>query len=371
MAAQNPEKPKEPSSETTQREAPFMDSEKRHAARLQEIDARLAVLRTQSTQLETGDAHAMDAAVRSIEEALGTPVSPEDRQVIAQRTHETAMAIERNSEQKSNLERLQRIADILTPAEFLAFERVIGNPEGRSDQLFDPRGTFLHTTTDAAFDGMLRDGAISTESVRGGGVQRTPGASFTDGNFPEAVTFQLVYDNVPGGGKEKQLRSDDHSKALGGSVREDFVRYFWESHPDEARQYISGLVRKIPADRLREMDIPVDGARTLEEAQRIGSYFIPNQRGEFGVTIVYDATKSEDLGIKPQGTEGLQRYFEQKSFKPGGVPLTEAKIVFVPEARMSQVRDQLSQRGLSHVEVRPSEELEVIRILQKVNKRTS
>lgn len=366
--AQNLEKPKEPVGEAVQRETPLIDAEKRHAARIQETTTRLVALRARSMQLEVGNAHAMNAAMRSIEEVLGAPISPEDRQVIEQRSHEASIANERNSEQINNLERLQRIAGILAPSEFLAFERILGNSEGRPGQLFDPRGTFLHTTTDIGFDGMLRDGVISTESVSEGGVQRTPGASFTDGNFSEAVTFQLVYDNAPGGGKEKQLRSDDHSEALGGSTREDFVRYFWESHPDEARQYINGLVRKIPADRLREMDIPVDGAHTLAEAQRIGSYFVPSQKGDFGVTIVYDAAKNEDLGIKPQGTEGLQRYFEQKSFKPGGVPLAEARIIFVPEARMSRVRDQLAQRGLSHVEVRPSEELEARRMLQKVSK---
>lgn len=340
-----------------------MSPEERYAVRLQEVDARLTTLRAQREQLVArGDPATI---VQGIEAALGAPILPEGRQAIMDRTREAAAVIEWSGQHISDLERLQHIAGVLTPTEFLTFERILGNTEGRADHLFDAHGTFLHTTRDTAFVGILRDGAISTEPVREGGTQQTPGASFTDGDFPEAVTFQLIYDNAPGGGKEKQLRPDDHSETLGGSAREDFVRYFWEHRPDEARQYINGLMRKIPEARLREMNIPTEGARTLEEAQRIGSYFVPDQKGEFGVTIVYDAAKSDELGIQPQGTVGLQRYFEQRSSKPGGVPLAAAKAIFVPEVRMSQVRDQLAQRGLSHIEVRPSEELEAIRILRK------
>ncbi|MFA4845950.1 MAG: hypothetical protein WC654_05315, partial [Patescibacteria group bacterium] len=214
---------------------------------------------------------------------------------------------------------------------------------------------------------MLGSGAIITDDVFPGGKQRTPGASFTDGNFPEAMSFQLLYDNIPGGGKEKRLSSEKYAQAIGGSLAEDFVGYFWKNHPEDAKPYLAQLANKIPVEKLASLGVGTDRLVTTEEqALAISKYFVPRGRGDYGVTLVYDGNKGDEIGIEDRGTAGLQKFFEKRSFKPGGVPLSEASAILVPESRIAEVRQELATRGLSHIDVRPSEEMEAQRILQKI-----
>ncbi len=259
-----------------------------------------------------------------------------------------------------------KVVKALSLEDQATLQRVVESVGGK-EKLFDPKGKFLHTTDNLSFTEMLQSGAIITDDVFPGGKQRTPGASFTNGNFPEATSFQLLYDNVPGGGEEKRLSSDKYAEALGGSLAEDFVRYFWKNHQDVAQPYLAELAKKIPNEALAELGI--DASRTVDGEERalaVSKYFIPKGRGEYGVTLVYDQTKADALGMEDRGTVGLQKFFEKRSFRPGGVPLSEASAVLVPEARIEEVRNELVARGLSHIDVRPSEELEARRILEKV-----
>lgn len=259
-----------------------------------------------------------------------------------------------------------RIAKVLSPEDLGTFQRLADSVGGK-EYLFDPKEKLLHTTDNLSFAEMLESGAILTDDVSPGGKQRTPGASFTDGNFPEATAFQLLYDNIPGGGSEKRLSSEKYAEALGGSLAEDFVRYFWNNHRDVAQPYLAGLVKKIPPEELMKLGINVTrGIETEDHALSVSKYFILKGRGEYGVTLVYDQAKNHALAVEDRGTVGLQKYFEKRSYRPGGVPLAEASAVLVPEARIEEVKRELEARGLSHIEVRASEELEARRIVEKV-----
>ncbi len=258
-----------------------------------------------------------------------------------------------------------KIAKMLSPEDRCTLQRLVESVGGK-EKLFDPKEKFLHTTDNLSFAEMLQSGAIITDDVFPGGKQRTPGASFTDGDFPEATSFQLLYDNIPGAGNEKHLSSDKYAEALGGSLADDFVRYFWKNHQEEQKLYLAELAKKIPNEALATLGVGVDRAITTEEqALAVSKYFVPKGRGDYGVTLVYDKTKSGAIGMEDRGTVGLQKFFEKRSFKPGGVPLSEASAVLVPEARIEEVKLELAARGLSHIDIRPSEELEARRIIER------
>ena len=131
------------------------------------------------------------------------------------------------------------------------------------------------------------------------------------------------------------------------------------------KPYLRELAGKIPkADQERLGIDPTADVTSLEEAMKIGTYFKPPRREGFGVTIVYDQAKSEALDVSSTTTKGLQSLFEKRSFRKGGVPLSEASAVLVPRARMEEVASKLQERGLSNVAVRASEEMEARRIME-------
>lgn len=266
------------------------------------------------------------------------------------------------------------VEDLEKPGDERAIENLY-NPHSHEPTNYEERvlpmmkKRLFHTTDNLSFAEILKSGAILTDEVTLGGKQRTPGASFTDGDFSEALSFQLLYDDAAGGGKEKRLRSEKYAKELSGTHAENFVRYFWNNHRDDARAYLSELAKKIPDDKLASMGIDTDRAVTTEEqAIALSKHFVPKSQGDYGVTIAYNKEKAEELGIEDRGTTGLQKYFEKRSYRTGGVPLSEAETIFVPEAHVEEVERKLEQLGLS-IMVKPVEELEARYILEKVKGR--
>jgi len=262
------------------------------------------------------------------------------------------------------LSQMERAREILNPKDYQQLVFILGNEEGDLSEIFDPKNTLMHTTGSDVFENMLTSGSILTE----GKSQKTPGASFTDGNFPEAVSFQLLYDNIAGGGEEKLLQSERYDQALGGDLPQTFIGYFWEHHNAMARTNLKELARKIPREDQERLGIdPNAEVTSLEQALKIGTYFKPPRQEGFGVTIVYDQTKSEALDVSQATTSGLQSLFEKRSFRKGGVPLSEASVILVPRARIDEVAGKLRDRGLAHVTVRASEEMEARRIMEHLN----
>lgn len=278
------------------------------------------------------------------------------------KTTESAPEIDVGVEIGTKEKKLESLLSVEDAKEFGRIVESIGGVE----KLFDPKNKFLHTTDNLSFADILRSGKILTDEVTPGGAQRTPGASFTDGNFPEAASFQLLYDNIPGGGREKRLNSEKYAEAMGGSHAERFIRYFLENHLDDAKEYLGQLAKKIPDDKLASIGLSSDRRiETREQALAIAKFFTPKGKGDFGVTVVYDASKQDQLGIEDRGTVGLQKFFEKRSYKQGGVPISEASAVLVPASRVEEMRKTLDERGLGHVDVRSTEELEARLLVEK------
>lgn len=257
--------------------------------------------------------------------------------------------------------KMERAREILNSEDYQKLVSILGNEEGDLSEIFDPNNTLMHTTGSEVFEKMLASGGILTE----GESQKTPGASFTDGNFPEAISFQLLYDNIAGGGEEKSLQSEQYAQELGGDLPQTFIGYFWKHHNAMARPNLQDLARKIPRQDQERLGIDPDAEVTsLEQALKIGTYFKPRRQEGFGVTIVYDQAKSEALDVSQATTSGLQSLFEKRSFREGGVPLSEASVILVPQARINEVTSKLRDRGLAHITVRASEEMEARRIME-------
>ncbi|MBU1119577.1 hypothetical protein KKH43_06890 [Patescibacteria group bacterium] len=335
--------------------------------RLTQINQELEVFNHQTSspeeiqQIQEQREQEYQSKVVELEEGLGTKLGQESTDMIHQNmVDSTIKQAQRDNERLDNLQRLKKVAETLSPEDFLYFEKILGNQEGRVDQFYDLKGKVLHTTNDFNFGRMLESGNIKTGSDQEG-MYSSRGASFTDGDFSEAASFQTLYEDQNTHSSDKKLNSQDY-----GDKVENFVRYFWDNKQEETRQYLS----KISGDK------KVD---TFEDALKIAEGFKFKAKPKelendpetlsklYGLTIVFEEDKLQDL--TKEGTEGLQRDFELRSYRKGGVPLSEASTVFVPESQIENMRQTLQEYGLTHIDIRPSEELEAIRIVKLLEKK--
>ena len=86
----------------------------------------------------------------------------------------------------------------------------------------------------------------------------------------------------------------------------------------------------------------------------------------YGVTICY---KKEDVPeLTKAGTMGPQKRWEQRIYSPDGISIQNAHMIFAPQERIDDVKGILSNAGMEHLEVRPSEELEILRLTHEADK---
>lgn len=283
--------------------------------------------------------------------------SPKFETQPVQPKHEEESRVEQVQESTPEInETMEKASKTLSRDDFLYFEKTLkerGEP-------FNPEGMAMHTTNDYNFEKILSTGNIRTDEKQEG-IYGTKGASFTDGNFEMALTFQTVFDDQNTRSLDKKFNSERYSDKA-----REFVGHFWDKKQEETKQYLGKIgggknistiedALKI-AESFKFKAKPKEIADDLERLSRL-----------FGVTIVYDKDKLPDLTT--EGTEGLQKDFELRSYKEGGVPIKDASIVFVPEARMDEISSLLKENGLEHIEIRPSEELEIARMAKLLERK--
>ncbi|MDO8524020.1 MAG: hypothetical protein Q7R99_00135 [bacterium] len=334
--------------------------------RVSQINQGLEELNYQATsrediqQIQEQEEQKYKSEVTELEMGLEIKLSQESRDMIYKNTvGDVIEQTQKNNERFGNLNRLKKATETLLPEDFLYFEKILGNKEGRVDQLYDIRGKVLHTTNDFYLGKMLESGSIKTGGGQEG-MYGSRGASFTDGNFPEAITFQTMYEDQNTHSLDKKFNSQNY-----GDKVQTFIRYFWDNKQEETKQYAS----KISGGRKVE---------TFEDAVNVSEGFKFKTKPKdlendsmalsklFGATIVYEKDKLPNL--TREGTEGLQKYFEFRSYQEGGVPVSEASTIFVPESQIKNIEQTLQKHRLSHIEIRPSEELEVIRTVKLLEK---
>ncbi len=257
-------------------------------------------------------------------------------------------------------ERFARMEALLSPKD-LQYVAGLLKEKGGAENLFSSKGKYLHTTASERFMQILSSGVIQTS----GETQITPGASFTDGDFPEAVSFQLVYDHAMHGDVKKMINSENYNQALGGSPAENFFRYFWDNHHEAALEHAQMITMHVPEVLLQQVGLEKGEAyENFDKAIQLGQFFFPDKKG-WSVTIVFDKSQAQQLGMEKTGTSGLQSYFEDRSYLDGGVPLSMASSVLVPQSKQKEIREALDAAGYTEIRVVASEELEVRRILEK------
>lgn len=352
--------PKIESSATPEQESEEpLSPEQARASRIAQIDQRLADLLHRVTSdeeiavIQQEREQAYQKKIQELETGLGQPLSEESKVEIHQNLVDSITGQAwRDNERFDNLQRLKRAADILTPQEFLYFEKILGNQEGKTDQLYDLRGKAMHTTNSFYLEKILAAGSIRTDNVQEGMYGAgTPGASFTDGDFEKAISFQLAWDDQNTRSADKQFNTQRYFDKA-----ENLVRYFWDTKPEETKRYFGkggGKEIRTFEDVMRI----VEGFRSQAKPREIADD-LEQLSKLFGVTIAFNKDRLPDL--TKDGIEGLQRDFELRSYREGGVPLVEASTIFVPESQIGVMKYKLDEYGLTHIGVRPSEELEVI-----------
>lgn len=333
-----------------------------HQERLTQINHDLSDFNQRATepeeiqQIKESRQREYESKMSELEQGLGIQLGAESKDMIHQNmVDEVVEQAQRDNERFDNLQRLKKAAETLSPEDFLYFEKILGNQEGRVDQLYDLGDKAFHTTNDFNFRKMLESGGIRT-GVEQEGMYGSRGASFTDGDFPETATFQTLYEDQNTHSTDKKFNSQNY-----GDKAKNFVRYFWDNKQEETRQYLG----KISGGKKIE---------TFEDALKIAEGFKFKAKPKelendpealsklYGVTVVFEKDKLPNL--TKEGTEGLQKDFELRSYQQGGVPLSEASTVFVPEAQIENMKRTLQEHGLDHIQIRPSEELEVIRMVK-------
>ncbi len=295
------------------------------------------------------DLEELDQIKKEIE-ILGPDVAERTRQYITNEKYgnqkEIAEAAEPNDLQ-------ERASNVLSQEDYLYFSEV----SERGEKPFDPKGTAMHTTNSFNFEKILSDGHIKTGDDQEG-IYSTKGASFTDGDSELALTFQTLFDDQNTRSQDKRFNSEKYNDKV-----QDFIKYFWDKDEEQTKQYLSEIGGEIVG--------------TIDDAVRIAEKFeskaTPKELADdeealsklFGITIVYDKKRLPDLS--KEGTRGLQQDFELRSYREGGVPLEDASIIFCPEGKMEEIKNMLKEQKLGHIDVRPSEEMEIARMVKMLS----
>jgi len=296
-------------------------------------------------QSQQRDLAELDIIKKEIE-ILGSDVVERTRQYITNEKY-GGQKSQNEGVEPTNLQ--EKASNVLSREDYQYF-RELSESTGEP---FDPRGTAMHTTNNFSFERILSAGSIKTGDNQEG-MYNTKGASFTDGDFELALTFQTLFDDQNTRSEEKKFNSQKYNDKI-----QDFIEYFWDKDEEQTKKYLGEIDKGASIDTLDDAikiskkfefkATPVELADNNEELSKL-----------FGVTIVYDKKKIPDLS--KEGTKGLQRDFELRSYREGGVPLEDASTIFCPEIRIGEIKSMLKEHGFENIKVRPSEEMEVARI---------
>lgn len=334
-------------------------------ARLARINQQIAEL---STQTSGGDSRTVKSAqeqeyaaqVAALESGLGTDLGEVSKTRMQENMVDSVVEqAQKDNERLKNLERLKKAAEVLSAEDFITFERFLGNQEGRVDQLYELQGRALHTTNDYFLSKISASGKILTVEEKGDGMYKSKGASFTDGDFPEAATFQTMYEDQNTHSDDKKFNTQEYDDKA-----EAFVQYLWNK---DAAALKKDLSEKSGRELKTYQDV-LDVALSFKfQARPKDLENDPEAMSKlFAVTISYEKDALPEL--VSEGSGKGESEFELRSHRDGGIPIADAATFFVPEKQIENMQAKLQAQGLSHIEVRASEELEVIRMVNILDK---
>ncbi len=297
-------------------------------------------------------------------------------------------------DEKSAAERLGRLKEMMGENDYATALNILKS----HGELFNRRGKLLHATNSYVVKNMRDMGKLS-----GGLWQR--GVSFSDGDAPIALSFNLLWEDIktkggldPAMNKKKingdkyrfeskkddfvghilevereRLSDDDEYNKVKAELlsnvkrqyREDWGRYITvEEFRRQLKDKLYGdLVEKWKRDGLDPAEIKMKERAFLKRAALFKKIMTtpPNeaeQEAMYGVTMAFDKHKLEEQ-LKDELTPG-QSTFEVRS--NGEVDFDKIETIFVPASEMNNARDMVKNKK---IEIRPSEELEIIRLLEE------
>lgn len=290
--------------------------------------------------------------VAELEQGLGTELSDESKDQIHQNMVGSAIEqAQKDNERFDNLQRLRKAAETLSPEDFVYFEKILGNQEGRIDQLYDLKGKVLHTTPDFAFRKILKNGRILQDVHNDDTKKMMKGVYLTDADSELGLTFHTLWDHAKSPSDMKALDSSKYFDQI-----QEMATFFWSTpeRQKKSREYVK--------DKGNGLEVKTKDDLVKFFQQMRNGLTAPEKNRATGVTLAFE--KDGLSGLSKEGTNQLNRYTEQRLFSDDGLLIDGVKTLFVPESQMSTIRQMVHDTALEDVEIRPSEELEVIRMVR-------
>jgi hypothetical protein len=254
---------------------------------------------------------------------------------------------------------LQRIAEIVSPEDLAYLEKTLDIREGQIGGLFDPSGKYLHSSTETLLAKMVESGDVKEGVSRDDAGETVRKVRLTDADSDMGLTYNAMLDDA---------RSSDGSKAFSSGKyfdqAEDLASDFWST--DEKREQVIAYIKE------KRPDLTIDSQDDLVAFfEDVKQELVDRERQESpGVTIVFDKTLFRGF-VSQDGVDTLNRDWEHRYTHEDGIPAYQLKTIFVPADRMSAVREMLQGTYLEHKDLRSSEELEVVRMLKKIDSENS
>lgn len=299
-----------------------------------------------------------------------------------------------NEDKESAVERLDLLRDKIGEKDY----KIVLDLLKSNNELFDRKDHLLHATNSFALKNM-RD----LNKVSGGLWQK--GASFTDGGSDIALSFNLMWEDLKtngGSNPETNIKKINGNKyGNPDEKKDDFVNYLLRKNEakletneerEEERKKMDSAVSKFYKenwdiykdsetfekefnDKLYGELIPQwkEEGKDEEDIEELKEEFI--ERGEtfkkistnrppedeienmFGATLAINKNK---IDANKEELHSGQAEFEVRS--KGEVDFDNVDIIFVPMEKMDQAKELI---GDKNIEIRASEELETIRMLEK------
>lgn len=295
--------------------------------------------------------------LKKLEGELGADLSEESAGMIHKNmVDSTIEQAKKDNERFDGLQRLKKAAETLSPADLIYFEKVLGNQEGRIDQLYDLEGKVMHTTPGSVFKKILESGRIVQDIHNDDTGRDKRGAYLTDADSKEGLTYHTLWDDAKSPTGDKAFSSAKYFDQV-----KDLADHFWST--DEGREnaiaYVKGKRPDLDIKSKDDLTAFFEGMRKGLKTKEGG--------GDAGISLVFE--KDELPELSKDGTNELNRHWEQRLYSESGLDVSKTRTIFVPETKISDIRNMIRGTILEGVEIRPSEELEVIRLLKKIEEK--
>jgi hypothetical protein len=256
-------------------------------------------------------------------------------------------------QEQETVPELKEAKDLLSKEDFEYVEKLIENKENGVDGLFDLSGKVMHTTPDHAFKKILESGRLLQDIHLYGDGEDEKGVYLTDADSEQGLTYHTLWDDAKSPNQSKEFSSAKYFDQV-----QDLAEYFW-SNEESRKSAMAYVQERNPEAKIESQDDLIEFFQNMREVLSQGT-----SSEATGVTLIFD--KDELPETSKKGTNELNQHWEQRIYTDEGVDVSLVQTIFVPENKIPSIREMVRGTSMEDVEIRPSEELEVIRTLKKI-----